>query len=393
MTTLLRAPRIVTAEVDLDQGWLLLDDDPAATVLAVGSGDAPSSDRVVEERGTVVPAFVDLHVHGALGTDFATGSVADVALAAAHHRSRGTGTLLASVATGTPADTLAAVRRLRTSVERGDVAGVHLEGPFLAPARRGAHAVDLLRAPDPAELDTLLEAGAGAVRVVTIAPELPGALDAVGRLARAGVLVAVGHTDADAETVRRALDAGATLVTHLFNGMPPLHHRHPGPVGVALTDDRATVELIVDGHHLDPVTVDLALRSAGDRVVLVSDAMAATGCADGRHSIAGSDVVVEHGVAVLADGSSLAGSTIAVADAVARLLTAGVPLAQVVAASSARAAALLGLPAPLTVGAPGRTVTLDPATGLPAGGACTDGVSSNGTVRSGAPVHAQRSDG
>lgn len=296
-------------------------------------------------RDLVVPGFVDLHAHGALGHDFATCSADQARAAVAHHAGRGTTTMLASIATGTPDATVAALRRLGPLVDEGVLAGLHLEGPWLSPARRGAHAAELLHAPTPAEVDTYLDAAAGTLRVVTLAPELPGALDAVARLTAAGVVVAIGHTDADADTVTRAVDAGARLVTHVFNGMPPLHHRAPGPVGVALTDPRLHVEAIVDGHHLDDVTVDLVRRSTGGRMVLVSDAMAATGCDDGRYRIAGSDVVVSDGVAMLADGSSLAGSTSTVLDGFLRLLAAGTSLDEAVAASSGRALALLGLPA------------------------------------------------
>lgn len=296
-------------------------------------------------RDLVVPGFVDLHVHGALGHDFASCSADQARAAVAHHASRGTTTMVASIATGTPDATVAALRRLGPLVDEGVLAGLHLEGPWLSPARRGAHAAELLHAPTPAEVDTYLDAAAGTLRVVTLAPELPGALDAVARLTAAGVVVAIGHTDADADTVTRAVDAGARLVTHVFNGMPPLHHRAPGPVGVALTDPRLHVEAIVDGHHLDDVTVDLVRRSTGGRMVLVSDAMAATGCDDGRYRIAGSDVVVSDGVAMLADGSSLAGSTSTVLDGFLRLLAAGTSPDEAVAASSGRALALLGLPA------------------------------------------------
>lgn len=295
-------------------------------------------------RDLVVPGFVDLHVHGALGHDFASCSADQARTAVAHHAGRGTTTMVASIATGTPDATVAALRRLGPLVDEGVLAGLHLEGPWLSPARRGAHAAELLHAPTPAEVDTYLDAAAGTLRIVTIAPELPGALDAVARLTGAGVVVAIGHTDADTDTVTRAVDAGARLVTHVFNGMPPLHHRAPGPVGVALTDPRLHVEAIVDGHHLDDVTVDLIRRSTGGRMVLVSDAMAATGCDDGRYRIAGSDVVVSDGVAMLADGSSLAGSTSTVLDGFLRLLATGTSLDEAVAASSGRALALLGLP-------------------------------------------------
>ncbi|MBA8989208.1 N-acetylglucosamine-6-phosphate deacetylase [Curtobacterium pusillum] len=361
MSTLVRARRIVTATEDLRDGWLVVDD--VGAVGALGTGVPPRTDTAATVDGTIVPGLIDLHAHGALGHDFATCDVDGAVAAARHHRSRGTTSLIASVATGSVSDTAAALARLRPLVMDGTLAGLHLEGPWLSPARRGAHRADLLHAPTPPEVDTYLAAADGALRIVTLAPELPGALETVHRLVAAGVVVAIGHTDASADQTRRAIDAGATLVTHLFNGMPPLHHRTPGPVGVALTDDRVLLECIVDGHHLDATTVDLVQRTAPGRIVLVSDAMSATGCGDGDHTIAGSAVSVRDGVALLADGSSLAGSTITVADAARRLLARGIPLTEVVRATAARPARLLGRPAPLTVGAPADMVLVDAASG------------------------------
>ncbi len=357
MTAVLRARRIVTGTAELRDGWLTVDD--AGLVSATGTGTPPPTDTATTVDGTIVPGLVDIHAHGALGHDFASCSADDAVAAAAHHRARGTTTLVASLATGSVDDTAAALAGLRPLVVDRTLAGLHLEGPWLAPARRGAHRADLLHAPSPAEVDRYLDAADGALRIVTLAPELPGAIDAVRRLVAADVAVAIGHTDATADDVRRAVDAGATLVTHLFNGMPPLHHREPGPVGVALTDDRLLVECIVDGHHLDPVTVDLVRRAAPGRWLLVSDAMTATGCPDGPYTIAGSAVSVRDGVARLADGSSLAGSTITVADAARRMLAGGTPLAEVVAASATRPARLLGRPAPLSVGTPADVLVVD----------------------------------
>jgi N-acetylglucosamine-6-phosphate deacetylase len=361
MSTLVRARRIVTATDDLPDGWLLVS--AAGTVSALGTGDAPDAGSTIDVDGTVVPGLVDLHAHGALGHDFATCSSEGAVVAARHHRARGTTSLVASVATGPVGDTAAALARLRPLVADGTLAGLHLEGPWLSPGRRGAHRADLLHAPTPHEVDEYLAAADGTLRIVTLAPELPGALDTVRRLVTEGVVVAVGHTDASADDTRRAVDAGATLVTHLFNGMPPLHHRTPGPVGVALTDDRVLLECIIDGHHLHPTTVDLVRRAAPGRFVLVSDAMAATGCPDGDHTIAGSPVSVRNGVAMLADGSSLAGSTITVADAARRLLEDGAPLTEVVAAAATRPARLLGLPAPLLPGAPADLIAIDATSG------------------------------
>jgi len=370
MTDLILAPRIVTAHHDLRDGWLAVRDGVVAgvgTVVGAGIPSAFADAPVTRVDGVLVPGLVDIHAHGALGVDFAAASAPDARRAAEHHAARGTTALVASLATGTPDATAAAIARLAPLVADGTLVGLHLEGPWLSPERRGAHAAALLHAPGPDEVRRYLDIAAGSIRMVTLAPELPGAMTTIPVLVAAGVVVAIGHTDCDAETARRAVDAGARVATHLFNGMPPLHHRTPGPVGVALADDRVVLELIVDDHHLHPVTVDAVHAAGAHRVALVSDAMAATGCADGPYRIAGSDVVVAGGVAMLADGSSLAGSTITVADGVARYRNAtGADLPALVRASSTTAGALLGLPPALTEGAPADAVVLDPDTCLPA---------------------------
>lgn len=302
--------------------------------------------------GTAVPGFVDAHCHGAAGVDLAEPG-ADPAPVLAHHAATGTTSLVASLASAPLALTARRLRELAPHVRAGELLGAHLEGPWLAPARRGAHDAALLRAPDVGDAERLLEAGDGTVRMVTLAPELPGALEVVARLVAAGVVVAVGHTEASADEVRRALDLGARVVTHLFNGMPPLHHRTPGPVAAALLDGRAHVELVGDGQHVDDDVLDLARRLAAGRAGLVSDAMAAAGLGDGRYALAGGAVLVRDGVARTADGRSLAGSTSTVGDAVVRLLDRGADLAEVVALTSTAPSRALGLAVPpLAVGAP-----------------------------------------
>lgn len=308
----------------------------------VEAGFGAATGRPDASLGTVVPGYVDTHVHGAAGTSFAALG-ADPSPAIEHHARAGITRVVASLATGRIADTIARMRELVPLVRDGTLAGIHLEGPFLSPARRGAHHPDLLRAPDPGTLDALIAAGEGGLRMITVAPELPGGLDAVRRIAAAGVVVAVGHTDGPADAVLAAVDAGATVVTHLFNGMPPLHHRSPGPVGVALTDARLTIELIGDGVHVDDRAIDLVRLAAPGRWTLVSDAMAATGLGDGRYALGGSHVVVSGGAATVEGTSSLAGSTMPLAGGARRLVGRGVPLADVVAATSALPARSLGL--------------------------------------------------
>ncbi|GLY30334.1 amidohydrolase family protein [Kineosporia sp. NBRC 101731] len=329
--------RLVDAVSHDGPGWLRIED---GVVTERGDGEPPSAP--VETLDVVVPGAVDTHMHGAVGIDLATPGV-DPQPALDHHHRAGSTTLIASLATGRIDDTRSRVRELAPLVGEGRLAGLHLEGPWISQARRGAHNPALLREPSRADVADLLAAGDGAVRMVTIAPELPGAFDAIDELVRAGVVVAIGHTDADTDTVHRAVDAGARVTTHLFNGMAPMHHRQAGTVGVSLSDDRVTVELIGDGEHVSAEVIDVARRAATGRMVLVSDAMSATGLGDGSYDLAGSEVVVAGGVAVLKEGNSLAGSTTELVRAAVSLLNRGVPLPEVVAVSSATAAGVFGL--------------------------------------------------
>jgi len=324
-------------------GWLRIID---GAISETGSGAVPGF--VDESLDAVVPGFIDTHVHGALGVDFATRG-ADPTAAIEYHARAGSTSLVASIATGDWGRTLDRLRELAPLATSGRIAGLHLEGPFLSQARRGAHDPTLLREPDAAAIAAALDAAGGTLVMVTIAPELPGALEAIAQLVSAGVAVAIGHTDASADEVRRAVDVGASVITHLFNGMPSLHHRSPGPVGVALADNRLVLELIGDGHHLDDLAIDVVRKAASDRYVIVSDAMAATGLGDGSYDLGGSQVTVSEGVAMLADLSSLAGSTTPIAGALARLLDRGVSLAELVAATSTTPARALGLSSPCLV--------------------------------------------
>ncbi|GAB3280680.1 N-acetylglucosamine-6-phosphate deacetylase [Kineosporia babensis] len=329
--------RLVDATSQDGPAWLRIEN---GVVLERGSGEAPSP--ASETLDVVIPGAVDTHVHGAVGIDLATPGV-DPQPALDHHHAAGSTTLIASLATGTLSDTRSRVKELAPLVREGRLAGIHLEGPWLSQARRGAHNPDLLREPNRADVADLLAAGEGGIRMVTIAPELPGAFEAMDELVASGVVVAVGHTDADTETVSRAIDHGARVTTHLFNGMAPMHHRRAGTVGVSLSDARITVELIADGEHVSNEVIDVARRAAAGRMVLVSDAMSATGLGDGTYDLAGSEVVVANGVATLVEGNSLAGSTTELMTAALRLLNRAMPVPEVVAVSSATAANVFGL--------------------------------------------------
>lgn len=334
--------RVVTPDGVLSDGWVAVSD---GRITRVGTGTAPEGDTVDAAGGWVVPGFVDIHCHGGGGEAFTNPDLTRVARGVAAHRRHGTTTTLASLVSRPIPELARQIAALAELAEDGLIAGVHLEGPFLSAARCGAHDPAILCPPDRDSVTTVLTAGRGAVRMVTLAPELDGAVPAVRQLVDAGVIAALGHTDAIAAQVVPAVDAGATVATHLFNGMRPLHHREPGPIGALLDDERVTVELICDLVHLHPMAVRLAAHHAGRaRTVLVTDAIAAAGVGDGVYDIGGLEVRVTDGVPTLTGGGSLAGSTLTM-DAAFRNLVAGCGLSvpDAVAATATRPAALLGL--------------------------------------------------
>ncbi|MFI8203721.1 N-acetylglucosamine-6-phosphate deacetylase [Streptomyces sp. NPDC085937] len=293
----------------------------------------------------LVPGFVDLHNHGGGGASFAGGDAEDVLQGVRTHRLHGTTTLVASAVTG-DLDFLARhAGMLAELAQQGDIAGIHFEGPFISPCRKGAHDESLLRAPDPAEVRKLIDAAHGHARMMTLATELPGGLDSVRLLVEHGVIAAVGHTDATYEQTLAAVDAGASVATHLFNAMPPLGHRAPGPITALLEDERVTVELINDGTHLHPAALQLAFHHAGrERVAFITDAMDAAGFGDGRYMLGPLEVEVADGVARLVEGNSIAGSTLTLDRAFKRAVTVDkLPVEDVVAAISANPARLLEL--------------------------------------------------
>ncbi|MGX1369177.1 N-acetylglucosamine-6-phosphate deacetylase [Streptomyces canus] len=307
---------------------------------------APENAHVIDVTNHwLVPGFVDLHNHGGGGASFTSGTVEDVLRGIATHHAHGTTTLVASTVTG-DMDSLAHRAGLLSELaEQGDIAGIHFEGPFISPCRKGAHSEALLRDPDPAEVRKLIDAARGQARMLTLATELPGGLDSVRLLAEHGVIAAIGHTDATYEQTVEAIDAGATVATHLFNAMPPLGHRTPGPITALLEDERITVELIDDGTHLHPAALQLAFHHAGARrVAFITDAMDAAGFGDGRYMLGPLEVEVSEGVARLVEGGSIAGSTLTLDRAFKRAVTVDrLPVEDVVAAISANPARLLGM--------------------------------------------------
>ena len=333
------------------------------TQVAVVEGSAPPP------AGVILPGLIDIHCHGGGGHSFATCEQGEALAAAAYHAAAGTTGVVASLVTAAPSDLLRQVRTLAPLVADGHLLGIHLEGPFLSPARRGAHSPGLLLDPDPVLAADLLAAADGAIKIVTIAPERTGAAAVTHLFRSAGVVVAFGHTDADYAVMAAALAAagGDGLVTHLANAMPPLYHRAAGPVAAALVAagaDEASVELIADGVHVDAGFTRLVFGAAAPgRVVLVTDAMAAAGMPDGSYQLGPLRVTVSGGVARLADSEpgapagagsgSIAGGTSSLLEVVATAHAAGVPLADAVRAATGAPARVLGLAGSHGVIAPG----------------------------------------
>jgi N-acetylglucosamine-6-phosphate deacetylase len=290
----------------------------------------------------IVPGFVDLHCHGGGGHTFTTGDAAGARAAAAFHLGHGTTTMLASLVSSPFELMRDATAAYLPLVEDGTIAGLHYEGPYLSSARCGAQNPEFLRDPSVPELTELIKLNRG-VRMVTIAPELPGATEAIAFLREHGVLAAVGHTDATYEQTEAGIAAGATVGTHLFNGMRPPHHREPGPV-IGLLDSIAVCELIADNIHLHPGMLAFAARSAGpDRAALITDAMDAAGMPDGASELGGQEVVVADRVARLARNGSIAGSTLTMDLALRNAVAAGIPLEDAAAMASTTPARALGL--------------------------------------------------
>ncbi|MEI8083762.1 MAG: N-acetylglucosamine-6-phosphate deacetylase [Actinomycetes bacterium] len=363
---LLTADTVLTGSELLRPGWIEVAGD---TIAAIGAGSPPHRPDHILGAVTVVPGFVDTHVHGGGGSSFSAGAE-QTATAAALHRRHGTTTLLASLVSEAPDDLLRQVRELATQVRADLIAGIHLEGPWLSAKRCGAHDPVLLRDPEPGELRRVLDAGAGTIRMVTLAPERAGGLEAIRHVVDAGAVAAVGHTEATYSQTCAAIDAGATVGTHLFNAMRPIHHREPGPVIALLEDPRVTVEVIADGVHIDAALYRHVTRSVGPhRVSLVTDAMAAAGMSDGAYRIGPLAVDVADGVAHLAGTETIAGST-ATMDRLFRFAVAhssghdglhrDEALALAVRQSSINPARALGLPCPaLQPGTSANLVVLD----------------------------------
>jgi N-acetylglucosamine-6-phosphate deacetylase len=346
---LIAAPRVVPGLPGtgvLEPGYLTVH---GGVLTEVGGGPPPRAPDLDLGTGVLVPGLVDLQVNGYYGADLADCDPDGWALVAGRLPETGTTAFLPTFITApvaTLATTLRSAQKVAEAVTAGArVLGVHLEGPFLSPARAGAHRQDWIVPPSPGAVAELMAAGRGLLRLVTLAPEADGALAAVAALTAAGVKVSVGHSDATAAQVAAAAAAGARMVTHLFNAQRGLHHREPGVVGQALTDPRLTSGLIVDLSHVSAAACAIAFAAAPGRICLVTDAAACAGMPAGRYLLGGQPVELPPGGgAPLRPNGTLAGSVLRMDQAVANAAGLGLGLGEAVAAASRIPADLIGRP-------------------------------------------------
>ncbi|MFG3705734.1 N-acetylglucosamine-6-phosphate deacetylase [Micromonospora sp. NPDC047670] len=327
--------KVVTPTGVIRQGCVELD---GGRITAVA--EYPS----VRDGHWIVPGFVDMHTHGGGGHTFTTGDAEQARQAADFHLRHGTTTLLASLVSSPFELMRAATAAFAPLVAEGVLAGIHFEGPYLSSARCGAQNPEFLRDPSTDELAELIELGDGAIRMVTLAPERDGALEAVKLLTAHRVVAAVGHTDATYDETRAAVAAGASVGTHLFNGMRPVHHREPGPVVALLDAPNVVCELVADGVHLHDGMLAFATSTAGpERAALITDAMAAAGMPDGDYELGGQAVTVAGGVARLTRDGAIAGSTLTMDAALRHAVAAGIPIADAVRMAATTPARAIGL--------------------------------------------------
>jgi N-acetylglucosamine-6-phosphate deacetylase len=319
MKTVFTASRLFTPAEEILNPLLVVEDGRIAEVSARAGKEIPREATVVALGDvTLAPGFFDIHIHGGAGLDVMRAAPADLPRLGKFLATHGV-TAYFPTTVAAPLDaTCAALDRLADAIEatatNGDPVqarplGIHLEGPFLSHKRRGVHPPENLVAPTIAVFDRLWQAARGHVRVLTIAPEIPGAMEVIAEAARRNVLVSIGHSDAEMPVAQAAVKAGARHATHTFNAMRPLDHREPGIVGEVLSNNQITADMIVDGIHVDPVVVELFLKAKGvDRAVLITDAISATGMPDGRYMLGPIEVDVKDGKAT--SGNSLAGSVL-----------------------------------------------------------------------------------
>lgn len=356
MNQLLRARRLLTEQGWLDDHQLRIENGAIAGIEPVPAG------VTARDAELLCPAYIDTHVHGGAGVDVMD-DAPDVLDTLAMHKAReGVGAFLPTTVTA-PLEAIHGAlmriaRRTRSGGPGAQVLGSYLEGPYFTPQNKGAHPPELFRELKITELDALLDASQNTLRVVALAPEKTGALQAIHHLKQRGIRVMLGHSAATYDQTLAAFDAGADGLVHCYNGMTGLHHREPGMVGAGLTDKRAWLELIADGHHVHPGAMRLCCRCAKDRVVLITDAMQAAGMPDGRYSLCGEEVRMQNGV-VRTSAGGLAGSTLSLDVAVRNMVEhTSITAEEAIHMASLHSARLLGIDGQLGSLAPGKRANI-----------------------------------
>lgn len=373
-TTAIHASRILTPDEEISDGVIIVE---GSRIAAIGHRDEmrlpPDAVDYVATGMTVVPGFVDVHIHGAGGHDVMEGDARALDRITATVARHGTTSIVATTVTAPVEDTCRSLQRIARYVRAhenagseglaAEILGVHLEGPFISKARRGVHPPDALAKPSVATLGKFLEAADNLVKIVTLAPELPGALELVAAAVAAKIVAAIGHTDADYDQARAAIQAGARHAVHMYNAMRPFEHRDPGVVGAILTDPEVTAEVIADLVHVAGPAIQVLIGTKGfDTVLLVSDGIAATGMPDGKYRLGNFEVSVKDGVARNSEGK-LAGSTLTMDRALRNIVGIGVPLQDAVRMATVLPARRLGLAGKkglIAVGADADLVALTP---------------------------------
>ena len=363
MRTILTAERLCTETETLARPVVILEDGVILSIESQQAAELPPGERLDFPGATLAPAFFDVHIHGSAGRDVMDASEDALAVIGRFLAQRGVGAYLATTVSAPLDKLLHSLERLAKLMQQdipgAKPLGIHLEGPFLSHARRGAHATADLLTPTAALFDRMWQASNGTLRLMTIAPELPGAEEVISRAVAVGVRVSLGHSDADTAAARRGVKLGAASATHTFNAMRKLDQRDPGILGVALTEDNLFAEIICDGLHVDPAMVKLFLRAKGaDRGILVTDAMSATGMPDGSYKLGELEVRVVNGRCIVGE-DTLAGSTLTL-DRAVRNFTAftGAPLETALLLASRNPARMIGFEGQVGSLAPGRTADI-----------------------------------
>jgi N-acetylglucosamine-6-phosphate deacetylase len=374
-TTAIYASRILTPQDEILDGVILVEE---TRIAAIGHRDEvhvpPGSLDYVATGLTVVPGFVDIHIHGAGGHDVMEGNARALDKITSTVARYGTTSMLATTVTASPEETCKSLEGIAHYIRNhekqeetprlaAEILGIHLEGPFISKVRRGVHPTESIAKPSVELLQTFFKAADGLVRILTLAPEIPGATEMIQAAVAAGVVAAMGHTDANYDQARAAIRAGVRHAVHTFNAMRPFTHRDPGVLAAIMTDVDITAEIIADGVHVAGPAIQVLLGAKGfDTVILVSDGIAATGMPDGKYRLGTTEAIVEEGVARNAEGK-LAGSTLTLDRALRNIVALGVPMVEAVRMATVLPARRLGLAGKkgiLAVGADADLVVLTP---------------------------------